>query len=43
MEEFMPMAIEFAKNHSLIVVAWVAISNGYLPLHQISHQQNKSD
>ena len=25
MEEFMPMAIEFAKNHSLIVIAWVAI------------------
>ena len=25
MEEFMPMAIAFAKNHTLIVVAWVAV------------------
>ncbi len=25
MEEFMPMAITFAKNHTLIVVAWVAV------------------
>ena len=25
MEEFMPMAIVFAKNHTLIVVAWVAV------------------
>ena len=25
MEEFMPMATTFAKNHTLIVVAWVAV------------------
>ena len=25
MEEFMPMATAFAKNHTLIVVAWVAV------------------
>ncbi len=25
MEEFMPLAIEFAKNHSLMVASWVAI------------------
>lgn len=25
MEEFMPMAITFAKNHTLIVVTWVAV------------------
>ena len=25
MEEFMPMAIAFAKNNTLIVVAWVAV------------------
>ncbi|WP_439240288.1 MULTISPECIES: rhodanese-like domain-containing protein [unclassified Lonepinella] len=25
MEEFMPLATQFAKNHTLLVVAWVAI------------------
>lgn len=25
MEEFMPMATEFAKNHTLLIAAWVAI------------------
>ncbi|WP_386695182.1 MULTISPECIES: rhodanese-like domain-containing protein [unclassified Lonepinella] len=25
MEEFMPLAAQFAKNHTLLVVAWVAV------------------
>lgn len=25
MEEFMPLAIQFAKNHTLLVAAWVAV------------------
>lgn len=25
MEEFLPQAIQFAKNHSLLVVSWVAV------------------
>ncbi|MCK3658063.1 rhodanese-like domain-containing protein [Pasteurellaceae bacterium Pebbles2] len=25
MEEFMPLAVQFAKNHTLLVAAWVAI------------------
>ncbi|TDQ57652.1 rhodanese-related sulfurtransferase [Mesocricetibacter intestinalis] len=25
MQEFMPMATEFAKNHTILVIAWVAV------------------